>query len=198
MKTKKGSATEAAEMMRQEKDRLEDEVARLEGYKESIEAAHKLLDKVGIPGAAGAPCDYPKCISHMTHRVHTLIEREATSNLQVADLEKSAAEIEADHQKCVERLELQLAEARAALFYEAKGVACGESCASGGYRGCGGCSERVKRALGLKVTQSIYDADPRDKSNDSRSCVSLPCGCDGSGITQKGNRCPVHFPKSND
>lgn len=66
------------------------------------------------------------------------------------------------HHSCCEDialLERNLREVREALFAEAKGVACSEGCAGPGYRKCSGCDARVKKALGLRPDQSIYDFD---------------------------------------
>lgn len=57
----------------------------------------------------------------------------------------------------LEKAELQVNETRQALFDEVKGVACGTECAGPGYRECGGCDARAKKALGLRPGQSIYD-----------------------------------------
>ena len=35
---------------------------------------HELLDRVNATDAAHAPCDDPKCNSHLVHRVHELVE----------------------------------------------------------------------------------------------------------------------------
>jgi len=47
----------------------------LEQAKEIILRCHAILDRVGIPEAAGDACSDPECSSHLTHRLHALMER---------------------------------------------------------------------------------------------------------------------------
>ncbi len=39
---------------------------------------HEILDRGGASDAAGAPCDDPKCNSHLVHRVHELVDGQVT------------------------------------------------------------------------------------------------------------------------
>lgn len=61
---------------------------KLEAAERNIAAAHKIIDLAGIPPAAGEKCDDPDCFSHLTHRMHELIELLKEVTLSCEDREQ--------------------------------------------------------------------------------------------------------------
>lgn len=50
------------------------EVERLNQFEAAVKDAHRLFDRLGIPKAAGQPCDDPECDTHTGHRLRQLIK----------------------------------------------------------------------------------------------------------------------------
>lgn len=43
--------------------------------KDIIASCHEILDRAGILGAERVECNDPACQSHLTHRIHELVDR---------------------------------------------------------------------------------------------------------------------------
>jgi hypothetical protein len=76
------------------RDELVAEVRRLKQHEAATIDAHRLFDRIGIPKAAGQPCDDPECYTQTGHRLRQVIAEVTRLRDENASLREDAERLD--------------------------------------------------------------------------------------------------------